>query len=219
MIDTITNIAIEDYLAALMPPRTGALAELEQRAAQQGLALVGPVQGQLLYILARTMGARQALEVGTTTGYAAIWILQALQPVGGHLTVIESESRRYQLAHEFFDKAHASNDVTLHQGQWNDILPRLNLASYDLIFLDILRSLTADDQALQALHMCVALLRPGGLLIGDNVLCSAQVLEDQPPPTVRGIQLFNQALMRHPELESTIVPLRDGVSISRKKDA
>lgn len=219
MIDTITNIAIEDYLAALMPPRTGALAELEQRAERQGLVLVGPVQGQLLYILARSIDARQALAVGTTAGYAAIWILQALQPVGGHLTVIESEPRRAHLAQEFLAKAGFNDAVTFYQEQWHAVLPRLTPASYDLIFLDILRSLTADDQALQALHMCVALLRPGGLLIGDNVLCSAQVLEDQPPPTVRGIQLFNQALMRHPELESTIVPLRDGVSISRKKDA
>jgi predicted O-methyltransferase YrrM len=61
------------------------------------------------------------------------------------------------------------------------------------------------------------LLRSGGVLIADNVLCSAQVLEEDAPPLVRGIQMFNQALMSHPQLESVIIPLRDGVAICRKK--
>jgi predicted O-methyltransferase YrrM len=63
----------------------------------------------------------------------------------------------------------------------------------------------------------VPLLRQGGVLIADNVLCSAQVLEEDAPPVVRGIQEFNKALMSHPQLESVILPLRDGVAVCRKK--
>lgn len=218
MLYDITNIAIEDYLADLVPPRPAVLTELEDRARQQGLSLVGPVQGRFLYLLARSMGVRDVLEVGTTTGYAAIWILQALTAAGGHLTAIESDPKRYHLANEFLEKAGVRDSVTIHQGDWFDILPRLNMAAYDMIFLDILRSLTTDDQAVKALEACVPLLRPGGLLIGDNVLCSAQVLEEDAPPTVRGIQEFNRAIMNHPQLESVIIPLRDGVSISRKTE-
>ncbi len=213
----ITSIAIEDYLTDLILPRSPALQELEQRASEHGLSLVGPVQGQLLYLLARSMGAHEALEVGTTTGYAAIWILQALSAEGGHLTAIESDADRYNLANEFLEKAGFRNNVTIHQGNWADILPRMNMAVYDLIFLDVLRSLSSDDQAVQALNMCVPLLRPGGMLITDNVLCSAQVLEEDVSPTVRGIQHFNRAVMNHPELDSVVLPIRDGVAISRKR--
>lgn len=213
----ITNIAIEDYLTDLMPPRAGVLANLEELAKQRGLSLVGPVQGQFLYLLARSMGARQALEIGTTTGYAALWLLQALTATDGRLTVIERHPERSRLAREVMAQAGFDDRLTIHEGDWFELLPTLE-GPYDLIFLDILRNVSGVDQATRALEMCVPLLRPGGLLIGDNVLCSAQVLEEDAPPTVRGIQQFNQALMSHPQLESVIIPLRDGVSISRKKE-
>lgn len=95
-------------------------------------------------------------------------------------------------------------------------MPQLE-PGFDLIFLDVLRSAANEGQATQALELCVPLLRSGGLLIADNVLCSAQVLEEDAPPVVRGIQQFNRAMMNHPQLESVILPLRDGVGIGRKK--
>ncbi len=89
---------------------------------------------------------------------------------------------------------------------------------YDLIFLDILRHLSGVQEAVYALDLCLPRLRAGGILIVDNVLCSGLVVEEDPAPTVRGIQEFNRAIMRHPQLESVIVPLRDGVALCRKKD-
>lgn len=215
----ITNIAIEDYLTALMPPRTSPLTELEERARQHGLALVGPVQGRFLYLMALASGAKRALEVGITTGYAAIWLLSAVKQNGGQFTGVERSPERCVLAREMIDKAGLSDLATIHQSEWFDILPTLPAASFDFIFLDILRSVSNPDQATQALEMCVPLLQSGGLLIVDNVLCSAQVLEEEEdsPPTVRGIQRFNRAVMAHPALESVIIPLRDGVAICRKK--
>jgi len=213
----ITNIQIEDYIASLMPARSDVLAELEQRALKRGLPLLGPTEGQLVYMLAKSIGAREALEVGTATGYAAMWLLQAVAPAGGRLTAIEQQPDRYRLAREFVDRAGYGDQLFIHEGLWSDVLPKLS-GPYDIIFLDILRSLTRDDLAVKALEQCVPLLRPGGLLISDNVLCSAQVLEEDSLPTVRGIQRFNRRMMEHPQLESVIIPLRDGVSISRKKD-
>jgi predicted O-methyltransferase YrrM len=212
----ITNIAIEDYLGALMPPRDPVLAGLEARAMQTGLSLVGPVQGQFLYLQALAMGAKKALEVGITTGYAAIYLIRALQQTGGHLTALERHANRVELATGVIGEAGLSDYITIHQGEWTELMPTLD-ADYDLVFLDILRSAASADQAPQALNLCVDRLRPGGLLIADNVLCSAQVLEDDAPPLVRGIQQFNRDLMTHPQLESVIIPLRDGVAICRKK--
>ncbi|ACL25792.1 O-methyltransferase [Chloroflexus aggregans] len=212
----ITNIAIEDYLHDLMPPRDEVLASLETRAKQQGLSLVGPVQGQFLYLQALMMNARNALEVGITTGYAAIYIMKALRQTGGKMTAIERNPERVKLATEVISAAGMSDLITIHQGEWYELLPSLN-EQFDLIFLDVLRSSSNDMQATQALELCVPLLQPGGVLIADNVLCSAQVLEEDVSPLVRGIQRFNRAIMEHPQLESVIIPLRDGVSISRKK--
>ena len=217
MYEDITSIAIEDYLTALMPARPQVFGELEKRAHDHGLPLVGPVEGQLLYLLARSAGAREALEIGTATGYAAMWILRAIVPLGGRLTAIERQHDRYNLAREYITRAGYGDRLIIHEGEWFNVLESLS-GPYDLIFLDILRNVTDEHDAIRALDLCVARLRPGGLLIGDNVLCSGLVLEDDPAPIVRGIQDFNQAIMAHPQLESVIVPVRDGVAICRKKD-
>lgn len=212
----ITNIAIEDYLVELMPPRDAVLTRLEERALQTGLSLVGPVQGQFLYLQALAMGAKRALEVGITTGYAALYLIRALQQTGGHLTAIERHANRVALASGVIAEAGVSEMITILEGEWTELMPTLD-GQYDLIFLDILRSAANEEQAPLALDLCVAQLRKGGVLIADNVLCSAQVLEEDAPPLVRGIQQFNRDLMSHPQLDSVIIPLRDGVAICRKK--
>jgi predicted O-methyltransferase YrrM len=212
----ITNIAIEDYLVDLMPPRDPVLAGLEARALQTGLSLVGPVQGQFLYLQALAMNAKKALEVGITTGYAAMFLMRALKQTGGHLTAIERHANRVELATQVIGEAGMGDYITIHQGEWTAIMPEMD-SDFDLIFLDILRSAANEEQAPLALELCVGLLRTGGLLIADNVLCSAQVLEEDAPPLVRGIQQFNRELLNHPQLESVIIPLRDGVAICRKK--
>lgn len=217
MRDDITNIAIEDYLRALMPERPAAFADLERQAHIRGLPLVGPVQGQFLYLLAKSIGARDALEIGTATGYAAMWLLQAVAANGGTLEAIERKPERIALARQSISNAGYSEHFRVHEGDWFTELNRLT-GPYDLVFLDILRNLSDEVEILRALELCVPLLRPGGMMIVDNVLCNALVLEEDAAPTVRGIQQFNLAIMRHPDLESVILPIRDGVALCRKRD-
>lgn len=217
MRDDITNIAIEDYLRDLMPERPQAFSNLERRARERGLPLVGPVQGQFLYLLAKSVGARDALEIGTATGYAAMWLLRAIVDNNGTLEAIERKPERIRLARETIDAAGYSEHFRIREGDWFTELSRLS-GPYDLIFLDILRNLSDEVEILRALEMSVPLLRPGGMLIVDNVLCNALVLEEDAAPTVRGIQQFNRAIMKHPELESVILPVRDGIALCRKID-
>src|SRR5690606_17896693 len=105
MYEEITSIAIEDYLTALMPPRHEVFAELEAQAQKRGLPIIGPVQGQLLQLLARTVDAREVLEIGTATGYAALWLLSAVAPVGGRVTALERQHDRSNLALDFITRA------------------------------------------------------------------------------------------------------------------
>jgi predicted O-methyltransferase YrrM len=142
--------------------------------------------------------------------------MRALKQTGGHLTAIERHANRVDLATQVIGEAGMGDYITIHQGEWTELIPELD-TDFDLIFLDILRSAASADQAPLALDLCVERLRSGGVLIADNVLCSAQVLEEDAPPLVRGIQQFNRDLMSHPALESVIIPLRDGVAICRKK--
>ncbi len=218
MRDDITNIAIEDYLAGLMPERPPVLDKLERVGRTRGLPLVGPVQGQLLYLLAKSSGAREALEIGVATGYAALWLLHAIAPNGGRLTAIERNPERFNLARQYIEEAGFGERFNIHEGEWFSELEDLP-GPYDLIFLDILRHLSAQKEAVQALELCIQRLRPGGMLITDNVLCNALVLEEaqEASPTVRGIQDFNRAIMQHPQLESVIIPIRDGLGICLKK--
>ncbi len=215
MREDITNIAVEDYLTALMPARPATLAQIEAEAALHGWPLIGPVQGQFLRTLAICNGARDVLEIGTATGYAAIWLLMAVAPRGGSLTAIERNPKRVALARQFVEQAGFAAHYRAVEGDYFTTLQDEH-AQYDLIFLDMLRHLSHDDEAVRALDLCVPLLRPGGLLVADNVLCNALVLEDDAAPTVRGIQRFNTAIMQHPQLESVILPLRDGVAICRQ---
>ncbi|MFN8567778.1 MAG: class I SAM-dependent methyltransferase, partial [Kouleothrix sp.] len=146
MRDDITNIVIEDYLANLMPPRSGVLAELEQRAHNRGLPLVGPVEGQLLYLLAKSSGAREVLEIGTATGYAAMWLMSAVVPAGGRLTAIERQPERYKLAQEYITRAGYADRLTILEGEWFSVLETVR-GPFDLIFLDILRNLSNEHDA------------------------------------------------------------------------
>jgi predicted O-methyltransferase YrrM len=220
MRDDITNSEIEEYLASLMPPRPSPLNDMERIGRESGWPLVGAVEGQFLYMLARTSGVQHALEIGTATGYAAIWLLKALvQNPEGRLTAIEKDPLRYTRAREWVAKAGYSDRISIHEGDWFEELANMR-GPFDLIFLDILRHLNNEKEALQALQMCVPLLRRGGILVADNVLCNALVLEDEreAAPIVRGIQEFNRAIMHHIDLESVILPIRDGIAVCRRRD-
>ena len=155
MRDDITNSEIEEYLASLMPPRPSPLNDMERIGRESGWPLVGAVEGQFLYMLARTSGVQHALEIGTATGYAAIWLLRALvQNPEGRLTAIEKDPLRYTRAREWVAKAGYSDRFSIHEGDWFEELANMR-GPFDLIFLDILRHLNNEKEALQALEMCV----------------------------------------------------------------
>jgi len=153
----------EDYFRQLLPPRDALLMELEQEAEKEDIPIVGPLVGQLLFLMASISGAGRILEIGTATGYSAIFLARALSPARGHLVTIEKKPEMAARAARNLRKAGLEQQVELRIGEALEQLGQLS-PSFDLIFLDIEKKSYAE-----CLPHCERLLRSGGLLVADNV--------------------------------------------------
>ena len=208
--------AIERYLADLNSAGDGVLDEIARGNEQRGLPLVDAEVGALLRVLATAASATRILEIGTAIGYSGIWLAGALPP-GGMLLTMELSEERAAEARANFARAGLADRVSVIVGDAQLKIAKVS-GPFDLIFQD-------GDKKLYTplLDRLVALLRPGGVLITDNVLWDGEVapgFTDTPhrdAATTRAIVDYNERVASHPQLLTTIVPLRDGLSISVKR--
>ena len=208
--------AVERYLAGLNRGGDAVLAGIANAGAARNLPLVDAEVGALLHVLAIAAGATRILEIGTAIGYSGVWLARALPP-GGMLLTIEMNADRAQEARENFAKAGLADRVSVIVGDAARMIAKVS-GPFDLIFQD------GDKQLyVPVLDRLVALLRPGGLLVTDNVLWDGDVVpgfREKPShggDDAQAIAGYNERLASHPSLSTAIVPLRDGVSISVKK--
>jgi len=212
----ITDRKVEEYMYGLVPPREGALSDMEAQAEREGVPIIGPVEGHFLYTLALAVRAKDMLDVGTAIGYSAMWLALASQRTGGRVVSLEKDPSRASWAEAYMRQAGLSSVCAVRRGDAATLMRGME-ESFDLIFLDILTQFDRADASLELLDLCVRRLRPGGVLLSDNALRSGQVLDPaHSSPSTQGIAAFNRAIMEHPRLSSTIIPLRDGVSMSVK---
>lgn len=207
---------IEHYLGGLNRQGDPVLASIAQRGAEQGLPLIDAEVGALLRVLATAIGARRILEIGTAIGYSGIWLAGALPP-DGMLITMEKDPQRAAAAKEHFRRAGLDARVSLIVGDAR--LKVVKLAGpFDLIFQDGSKALYGP-----LLEPLVERLRPGGLLVTDNVLWNGEVVPGyastpaHDPDDTRAIADYNERLNSHPALMTATVPLRDGVAISVKR--
>ena len=208
--------AIERYLAGLNRVGSSVLDEIARGNRQRGLPLVDAEVGALLRVLAITVNASRILEIGTAIGYSGIWLAGALPP-GGMLITMEMSEERAREASENFVRAGLADRVSVMVGDASLKLAKVS-GPFDLIFQD------GDKQLYSPmLDRLAALLRPRGLLVTDNVLWDGEVAPGfvdapkRPAADTRAVAEYNVRVAAHPDLTTTIVPLRDGVSISVKK--
>ena len=207
--------AVERYLAGLNRAGDPVLDEITRGNATRGLPLVDAEVGALLRVLATSIKASRILEIGTAIGYSGIWLARAL-PADGMLVTMEFDEDRAREARENFTRAGVADRVSVVVGDAQQKIAKVS-GPFDLIFQD-------GDKTLYTplLDRLVALLRPGGLLVTDNVLWDGEVIPgfaatpQHDAVDTRAIIEYNQRVAAHPDLLTSIVPLRDGVSISVK---
>ena len=177
--------------------------------------LSGAVQGQIMRMLVQTSGASRILELGTFTGYSAIFLASAM-PEGGHLDTLEINDELEELILEGFDRAGLSDKIDLHIGDCKETLGRFREEGreYDMVYMDANKREYCDYYGL-----IFDMVRPGGLILADNVLWDGKVCEDPMPQDKQtlGIARFNDMVSADPRVESVILPLRDGLNLIRKK--
>jgi predicted O-methyltransferase YrrM len=206
---------VEQYLSRLNHARDGILDDIARSGAADDLPLIDAEVGALLRVLATAIGARRILEVGTCIGYSGIWLAGAL-PKGGMLFTIEKDEERARVAKENFGRAGLADRVSIMVGDAQLKIVKV-AGPFDLIFQD-----GAKPLYVTLLDPLVRLLRPGGLLVTDNVLWDGEVVPgflnapQRNDADTRAISEYNERISKHPSLLTSIVPLRDGVAISVK---
>lgn len=208
--------AIERYLAGLNRCGDPVLDDLARGNEARGLPLVDAEVGAFLRVLATAIGAARILEIGTAIGYSGIWLAGALPPDGMLLTMEMSEERARE-ARDNFARAGLADRVSVIVGDAQLKIAKVS-GPFDLVFQD-------GDKRLYTplLDRLVALLRPGGLLVTDNVLWDGEVapgftaVPKRDAADTRAIAEYNERVASHPDLLTSIVPLRDGLSISVKR--
>lgn len=188
--------------------------------------LSGALQGQLMRMIVQMSGARRILELGTFTGYSAICLASGL-PEGGHLDTLELNDELEDLILEGFERAGLSDKIDLHIGDCKQTLGRfredMGLAEgsqadpdklYDIVYMDANKR-----EYCEYYDLVFDMVRPGGLILADNVLWDGKVCQDPLPQDKQtlGIARFNDIVRDDPRVESVILPLRDGLNVIRKK--
>jgi predicted O-methyltransferase YrrM len=213
--------AVDDYFTAALVETDDALHAALTASDAAGLPAiaVSPVQGKLLKLLAILVNARRILEIGTLAGYSTIWLARALPP-DGRLITLESEPRHAEVARANIAKAGLADLVDVRVGTALETLPQLareldsgRVEPFDLVFID------ADKPGYSAYwDELVPRVRPGGVLLADNVLWSGEIA-DESVTTDNAIALraFNERVAADDRVEVAVVPAYDGLTIARKR--
>ncbi|HJV44253.1 MAG TPA: O-methyltransferase [Bacillota bacterium] len=209
----ITNNKINEYIETLIPKRGSLLEELEKEAHEEKIPIIQLPSIQLIRTLLMAYQPKRILEIGTAIGYSTIWLAQAAPTA--HITTMEIDSERINRALINLEKAGVRDRVELVEGDAGVGLPPHY--RFDCLFLD-----AAKGQYKAYLDLYLPHLEQGGIILCDNILFRGLVVEEtvenkRLAPLVRKVKEFNQYLMDHPQLETTIIPIGDGLSFSVKR--
>ena len=203
---------LDQYIRDLLPERPPVLAEMEDYAREHDVPIVGPAVGTLLEILARSIAAERVFEMGSAIGYSTAYFARAVGR-GGQVFYTDGSAENAERARGYLARMDLADRVLIRVG---DAAASLEATTgyFDLIFIDVDK-----DGYPAALQAAAPRIRRGGYLVADNVLWSGKVVDTGVrDPATEGICVFNRTLFSLREFRSVIVPLRDGVAISRREE-
>jgi predicted O-methyltransferase YrrM len=206
--------ALESYMEGLLPARDAVLAQMEGEAEREGIPIVFAHEGALLRLLVRLSGAQRLLELGTAIGYSGIWLLGGTE--GGMLTTFEVDHKRAERARANFSAAGYGKQAMVLEQDAVGGLEKLD-GRFDACFIDLLNSFPSEDVTRRVVELCLERLDPGGLLMADNALRQGEVTKPK-TQQARNVAFYNQFVAKHPQLESVVIPIRDGLSVAWVKD-
>lgn len=206
---------LDDYVTQHSENEPELLAQLNKETYQKILQprmLSGHFQGRVLSMLSKIIHPKNILEVGTYTGYATLCMAEGLAE-NGTIDTIDVNEELVDIQRKYFDRSEWGNQINQHLGSALDIIPTLN-KKYDLVFID------ADkDNYSNYFHLIVPIMNKGGIILSDNVLWSGKVLEEVKPndKTTALIKEYNELLKNDSRVETVLLPIRDGLTVSRVK--
>jgi caffeoyl-CoA O-methyltransferase len=203
---------VEEYIYKLLPARDVVLSEIERYAAKHGIPIIGPAVARMLALFVQVSGAKRIFEMGSAIGYSTIWLAKAAGPQA-RVIYTDGDAEKARRAKEYFRRAGVANRIEVRVGDALELVKKAP-GKFDLIFNDVDK-----HQYPAALQAALPKLGRGGLLITDNTLWSGKAARPAPPNDVntRGVQEFNRLVYSSSKLYPVLVPLRDGVTICRKR--
>lgn len=208
------NAELESYIEQHTEAEPEVLKALVRVTHQQMLRprmLSGNLQGQFLKMLCRLVGARRVLEIGTYTGYAAISMAMGLED-GGVVHTVDVNDELEDFTREYIRQSGMEERIVFHIGDACQVIPELDEV-FDLVFIDADKRQYADYY-----RLVFDKVRPGGLIVADDVLWDGKVADSrQQDPQTRGILAFNDLVQADPRVENLLFPIRHGLMLIRKK--
>lgn len=204
---------LEDYIEQHSEKEPAHLAALNKETYQKILLprmLSGHFQGRVLSMLSKLIRPKNILEIGTYTGYSALCLCEGMQE-NGQLHTIDIKEELVDFQRKHFDKSPWGKQIVQHLGEAVDIIPALDL-KFDLVFID------ADkENYLNYFELILPKMNTGGIILSDNVLWSGKVLEPLHPNdlSTKVLLEYNQLLATDPRVETVLLPIRDGLTVSR----
>jgi predicted O-methyltransferase YrrM len=205
---------LNDYCVQHSQTEPKLLKELAKETWQKVLQprmLSGAFQGRLLSMISKIVSPTNILEIGTYTGYATLCLAEGLNK-DGEIHTIDVNEELQTLQQKYFNKSEFKDHIKTHLGEAKTIIPGLD-QKFDLVFID------ADKQNYGLyLDLVLPKLNPGAVVLSDNVLWSGKVIDDKTTDLVTlALKAYNKKINEHPDLETVLLPIRDGLSVSRMR--
>ena len=202
----IVNPDIERYMYGLLPPRDAVLAEMEQLAERRNIPIIGPAVARVLAQLVMISGAKRIFEMGSAIGYSTIWLARAAGP-GAEVHYTDGSAENAREARSYIERAGLSASIHIHVGDALSVLSETP-GQFDFIFNDV------DKEGYPAVLDAVPTrLKRGGIFATDNTLWHERVLSPH-EASDRAVVEFNQKLYESAQFFTTLLPLRDGLSVA-----